>query len=279
MKIGITTGGYIDGLGVEKGFKKMREHGYQSLDFQTFMNTENELYQMDEADWKKYLLFVRQNADDNNIEISQTHGPWRCPIHDYTDEERSERFEKMSRAIVGTRLLGCKSFVIHNIMPFGNDDTDYEKAIEMNREYFTRLLRVAIDNDVVICLENMPFGRQALAKPQDMLNFVKSFNSPNMRMCLDTGHAACLGISPAKAVRQIGKEYLRVMHVHDTEPLRDRHWLPGDGVIDWVDFANALKEINFEGTVSLETCARDDDPTELERKQLDLVNRVRKIAE
>jgi sugar phosphate isomerase/epimerase len=54
-------------------------------------------------------------------------------------------------------------------------------------------------------------------------------------------------------VRLIGKEYLAVLHVHDNNGRSDLHWNPYTGVIDWDDFSAALREIDFAGTVSLET--------------------------
>ncbi len=168
----------------------------------------------------------------------------------------------MARAIRGTRALGCENFVVHNIMPYGEKDEDKDKVIDINHDFFGRLLRVAEENEVCICLENMPFLNQCLAKPEDMLSLVKSFDSPLMRMCLDTGHAVLFGISCADAVRKIGKEYLKALHVHDNDGTRDQHLFPGEGVIDWKDFFSALKEIDFEGCVSLETFPNEDEGLE-----------------
>jgi sugar phosphate isomerase/epimerase len=52
-------------------------------------------------------------------------------------------------------------------------------------------------------------------------------------------------------VRLLGS-YLAVLHVHDNDGERDRHWLPGLGIVDWEAFMHALVEIGFEGTLSLE---------------------------
>jgi len=105
---------------------------------------------------------------------------------------------------------------------------------------------------VVICLENMPFPCQCLARPRQTLEFVRSFDSEWLRVCLDTGHCAVLGLSAGDSVRLIGKEYLWALHVHDNDGLRDRHLPMRDGVLDWTDFGNALQEIGFEGTLSSE---------------------------
>ena len=63
-----------------------------------------------------------------------------------------------------------------------------------------------------------------------------------------------------------GKELLRVLHVHDNDGHGDRHWLPYTGVIDWDDFSNALEEIGFEGSLSLETHIPNSVPDGAERE-------------
>ena len=279
MKIGITTGGYLHRYGYEKGLERMRAHGYETLDYGDFSDTETPLFAGTESEFEKTLSAQRDQITAAGIEISQVHGPWRWPMHDETPENRAERFEKMAKSIRGTAVLGCKHFVIHNIMPFGGVDTDPVAAVKMNEEFFGNLLRIAEEYKVIICMENMPFLQQALAKPADMLAFVKRFDSPYMRMCLDTGHCSVHGLSPADAVRTIGKDYLCVMHVHDNDGKGDRHWLPYTGVIDWDDYAKALVEIGYEGSVSLETNVSGDPGKEdLTEAELALAHSALRIA-
>ena len=104
-------------------------------------------------------------------------------------------------------------------------------------------------------------------------------NHPLFKICLDTGHCAVFGESPADAVRLIGKEYLRVLHVHDNDGKNDRHWLPYNGVIDWADFSLALAEIGYEGTLSLETRAPARIPADiLEPQEIALFHMGKKLA-
>ena len=105
----------------------------------------------------------------------------------------------------------------------------------------------------MIALENMPFLQLILSTPEQVLDFVKEFDSPYFRVCLDTGHAAVFGLSAGDSVRKIGREYLACLHVHDNVGAHDYHWLPYRGVTDWADFSGALHEIGFDGTLSLET--------------------------
>lgn len=254
MKTGIADNAYLYLGSHAAAFERMKQHGYDCTDYQGLIHTDTELFAMDAAGFERTLLGVRRDAENAGIEIYQAHGPWRWPPQDTTPEERAERFEKMSRSILGCQILGCPNFIIHPIMPFGDwQDPEPDKLWEMNLEFFSRLCEVARAHDTVICFENMPMTALSLSTPEQILRFVKMIDSPYMRVCLDTGHCSVFGLSPADAVRLFGKEYLRALHVHDNDGRADRHMLPGEGVIDWEDFARALAEIDCECPVSIET--------------------------
>ncbi len=259
MKIGIVSYAYIDRYGYEKGTEGLKRHGYECIDysshsFPNLVDTNHEIFSLSEADFEKTLRREGELYKNAGILISQTHGPWRYPPRDSTKEERAERFEKMAKAIRATAYLGCENMVIHPLMPFGShSDAEPQVQWDINLEFMSRLAEIGREHGVTVCFENMPFRELPLSPVKEILRMVKAVNNDYFKVCLDTGHCAVLGDSPAEAVRLLGKENLRVMHVHDNNGERDYHWLPGTGVIDWNDFAAALAEIGFEGTVSLET--------------------------
>lgn len=280
MKTGIVDTAYLYLGSHAEAFARMKQHGYDCTDYQHLVDTDNALFAMDATGFERTLLAVRRDAQNAGIEIYQAHGPWRWPPQDQTPEDRAERFEKMSRAILGCEILGCPNFIIHPIMPFGDwQDPEPERLWEMNLEFFSRLCDVARAHGRVICFENMPMTALSLSTPEQILRFVKQIDSPNMRVCLDTGHCAVFGISPADAVRLLGKEYLRALHVHDNDGKADRHMLPGQGVIDWEDFARALAEIDCQCPVSLETSVGGKIPADQrEDAEKELANTALKMA-
>lgn len=279
MKIGISNS-LRKVYGNREGLQRLRTLGFECIDYQNFTNTEQELYCISDAEFEKQLCEERKLIEEIGLEISQTHGPWRYPPHDATPEERAERFEKMSKAIWGTAILGCKNFVIHPIMPFTTVDTLHEQETwELNLEFMGRLCEVARQNDVIICFENMPMIKFSLATPEAILRVVKQINSPNFKVCLDTGHCLTRGIQPADGVRQIGKEYLQVLHVHDNNGHNDFHWLPYNGIGDWEEFTKALLDIGFEGSLSLETCVSPRLPLDIrEHAEIALFQLAAKLA-
>ncbi len=242
--------------GYRKGLANMRAWGYDAIDFQELVETEtNELFHMSPKQLAKRLATIRKLADDNGISVWQVHGPWRFPPKDGTEADLAERLEKMRRVLEATVMLGSRNMVIHPIMPFGlmeKNSAQRRQAWEMNRDFFGKLIETAAKLDVVVSLENMPFSHLGLARPEPMLRFIREMDSPWLKFCLDTGHCYCLGDAPDEAVRLAGRECLQTMHVHDNFGDLDRHLPPFFGGIDWEAFRKSLKDIGFQGALSLE---------------------------
>lgn len=260
MKIGTSSTGYFKAVPNTGDFARMKRHGFDCVDFQSFGDAENELFTCSNAEFEQKLKFIRENAKESGIEIFQSHGPWRYPLQDTTAEDRAKRFKEMTKALYGAALLGCKYLVIHPLMPYGwQSDPEPEKLWEINLRYFTLLTREARKSGTVLCLENTPMPALSLAWPDDILKFVKEIDSPFMRVCLDTGHCAVFG-QPSDAVRLLGKEYLCTLHVHDNNGREDLHWLPYTGVTDWGAFCHALRDIGFDGVMSIEASVKGTYP-------------------
>ena len=252
MKTGQMVSFPLDGRAAEAAFAHLRGLGYDCADLQTFVNTETEWFSAPDRlrRWREAGRIAR----DCGIELSQIHGPWRFPPRDASEADRRERFDRMAQALEGAAAVDAPVMVVHNIMPFGcEENPDPDRFMDLNRGFFSRLLERAKACGVVIALENMPFPGLILSSPAQVLAFVREFRSPYMKACLDTGHAAVLGLSAGESARLIGREALACLHVHDNDGRRDLHWLPCQGVIDWEDFSRALSQIGFEGSFSLET--------------------------
>lgn len=255
MRIGmiVDKNGY-ERFGDEK-YKKLKEHGYDAADY-NMSDTETYLYEASEEDALLFLEKEKRLAREAGIEISQVHGPWTWPIREVTEEGRNERLHNMQKSIRYTAMLGCKNWVIHPHMPFDIKDigTGHEQmTYEKNIAFFRELLKVAKENDVTICLENMPMREFSLSMPDRILDIVKEIDDDNFKICLDTGHVAAFKeLSVGDVVRKLGK-YIRTFHIHDTIFDNDIHMMPYFGVIDWENFIASLRDINYDGVFSLET--------------------------
>ena len=280
MKIGTTNSAYTY-LGEAQGAKRAKKHGFDGFDYQYFVNTETEYFKLSASEFEKKTLEFKNIYESEGIIVHQTHGTWRYPPKDFEPDDRAERFEAMSKSIYGTAVLGSKNFIIHPIMPYGaNSPEDPDGMKAMNIEFFGRLCDVAEKYGITVCYENMPFPNLPIASVAQILDTVKQLNRDNFKVCLDTGHCAVFGHDAGEAVKMIGKDYLYALHVHDNDGKSDYHWLPHTGVINWDSFKNALRDINYDGVLSLETSIKRKDipENEWESKEIELANVAKRLA-
>ena len=118
--------------------------------------TENKIFHVSEEEFVATLRREREIIEANGLFVNQTHGAWRWPAQDFSEYDRAERYAAMEKGVRGTALLGAPYFVIHCIMPFGeNNPAHKEELWQMNVEYFSRLCKVAEEVGVTICFEPM----------------------------------------------------------------------------------------------------------------------------
>lgn len=280
LKYGITETAYTDYYGFEAGIRRMAEHGYCGLDYQEFINTETPLFEKSARAFEQYLLEQRKIIEEAGLTVYQAHGPWRWPPRDSTPEDRAERMEKIRRSLEGTAALGCSRFVYHPLLPFGKNDMDHaDETWSVNLPFMQEMADYAAGLGITVCLENMPWPEFSIAKTSEILEMIRAVNRPNFKFCLDTGHCAITGDSPADCVRLAGKEQLEALHIHDNDGKRDLHLLPFSKSIDFTAFGKALYEIGFDGVVSLESLFCKNLPSRLrEAEEKLLVEKIRYIA-
>ena len=250
MKIGTR----IIGNGQYDMYGLLQRCGFHCADL-NLADTNALIYNVDENEAMRLIQKEKEVSKRYGIKINQVHGPWQYPIKDDTVEGRTERMDKMKKAVRFTAALSCKYIVIHPIMPFGIEDLINDMAQQtliLNKEFFGELLEEAKKYNVILCLENMPFENFSLSKPSEILRFVNNMNCDSLKICFDTGHAAVFNNeNVADAVRKLGNE-IKTLHVHDTRLGLDLHLPPTFGVIDWKAFVKALNDIGFDGVFSLE---------------------------
>ena len=109
-------------------------------------------------------------------------------------------------------------------------------------ETLAGVVKRAEDEGVVIVIENIEDK-----DPQDRVALAQSFDSPAVKVSLDTGHAHCAyGVSGAPPVDYyVGAAgaMLSHVHLHDGDGFADRHWKIGQGSIQWPSVFKALAEL------------------------------------
>src|SRR5205814_5729748 len=106
------------------------------------------------------------------------------------------------------------------------------------------------------------------------LELIEQIDSPAVGLNFDIGHAYCVGDEPAPTIRRLAP-YIRHFHLEDIAATRVHHHLvPGEGAIDFAATFQAIRQIGYDGWLTIELYPYVDDPDAAARTALE---RVRKI--
>ena len=254
LKIGIRSDAYFGFDNFEDGMRLMKEHGYDGFDYQGLASVpKSPLYKMSDAEMKAYLTKVKESAKANGLEIYQLHGALPCV--DFADEEGCQtQIKHFKTSIVGAKYLGCPKVVVHPFMPYlDRGGLIVEKEIALNIRLFKQLAPFAREHGVAVCIENVAVPKEvALSYIENVKRVLDEVDDEYIKACLDTGHFEAVGRDICGAICLLGK-HLAALHVHDSAFGQDRHNLPFQGLVDWDGFTRGLKQVGFDGVMSLET--------------------------
>lgn len=196
----------------------------------------------------------------------------RLGIHGPFDGFQLNSRDPQVRALAGRRLrqalefgaeLGATHMVIHSPLIFfgspflpqgaGWDLADHIASVQATLE---PIVPFAEQLGCMLVIENI------LDKnPAPLLAIIRAFDSPVVRMSLDTGHAFIThqagGPPPDQWVREAG-DLLAHLHLQDSDGQIDRHWSPGDGAINWFALFEALGTLTHRPRLILEVRNKDE---------------------
>ncbi len=190
------------------------------------------------------------------------HTAWYLPVASPYPELREAAIKELERCIKVFRDLGVDRMNLHPHTKVPLHDDDWISA--QNVDTLARLVHVGRRLGVRIMLENMPhFSRAAQLKP--IFDAV-----PEAGLLLDVGHAN-LDTPYNRSEELLAHFGDRLMHVHvsDNRGGHDDLHLPlGVGTINWLRAVRLLKNVGYDGTVTIEVFGDDDDYLVMSRKKL-----------
>jgi len=95
----------------------------------------------------------------------------------------------------------------------------------------------------------------------EVAEILRRVDHPRLGANLDVGHAVCAGEDPVESIRMLGPAIWN-LHLEDIRGRKHHHLVPGEGDIDFGRVFAALREVGYNGyvTVELYTCVdRADD--------------------
>lgn len=136
--------------------------------------------------------------------------------------------------------IGIDKFIVH---PSGEPIEEGERAerLKCSKASLYELVAYAKQKQVTIAVEDLP--RSCLGRNSEELLKLTDVDE-SLRICFDTNHL--LGEDIADFIRAVGKRIVTT-HISDYDFVNERHWLPGEGRLDWQAVARELKNAGYNG--------------------------------
>lgn len=173
-------------------------------------------------------------------------------------EVRQKSLEVTAAALQRAAWLGCDSLlfvpgvVTSPIVP--SEHVRYDVAMERATETVKRLLDVAEQVAVDLCLENVWNG--LFYSPLELKHFIESFQSSRLGVYFDVGNVLGYHQYPPHWIELLGSHIKRV-HVKDFR--HDFNWegsysfcMLGEGDVPWPETMTALRSIGYDRTLVAE---------------------------
>lgn len=217
----------------EQLFKDYEEAGISAMEISYNLETTNEY---DFALAKSY-------ADKYGIELWSLHLPFMpFSIIDISKPELAESsLEYYSKMLLkANREAGITRFVVH---PSGERIAveDRPTRLATAKKYLEKLADVAKRVDSIILVEDLP--RLCLANNSDEILYLTEGHD-SLKVVFDTNHL--LNEKLEDFIRKVGSR-IASTHISDYDFVDEKHWLPGEGMIDWTMLYNELKAVGYDG--------------------------------
>ena len=206
------------------------------------------------ADIKREMESFGLSFCDSHLPYSE-HQNLNCPY----PEERKSLALRIKMYMTIAAYFGVDTMTCH----LGNDvlypDIPMQTHIDRACSMLEAILPEAEKLNITLCLENI-FVRSST--PEILLDLVKKFDSPNLALCFDAGHANTMEKGHL-VPDSIGYRYWKLSeteppwedsivklkrmlpyvvnaHLHDNGGIGDHHNMPGNGNINWREILPVL---------------------------------------
>lgn len=240
MKLGINLFLWADDMhdGLMPVLESLKRIGYDGV--------EVPIFDLDEAQWRRW----GRRLDDLGLE--RTANTVIAPEHNPLSPDRSVResaYRHMQSVIdccvaVGSPLLcGPHQVALGVFTGSGPTEAEWSRSVE----HLRRVAEYAAGAGVTLAEEVVNrFELYHVNTLDEGIRLVDEVGHPNCRIHFDTFHAHIEEKNPAEAVRRAGH---RIAHVHISE--NDRG-VPGTGSVAWNATFDALRDINYDGWLTVE---------------------------
>jgi len=109
--------------------------------------------------------------------------------------------------------------------------------------------QIAGSNGIGLLVE--PRVGEVVANSDAMLRMIEQVNDDNLGVILDIGHQYAQKELIPLSIEKLGR-HMKYVHIADNDGRDNRHFVPGNGTVDWDEVFRLLKRRGFEGYFSVD---------------------------
>lgn len=203
--------------------------------------------------------------------MNQAH--WKFPLSSPDPAVVAQSIKGMEVSLQNAHFWGADTVLL--VPAVVTKDIGYREAWDRSIKAIRKLLPLAEKLKVIIAVENV--WNKFLVSPREFAEYVDQFKSPWVRAYFDVGNIVLYGF-PQDWVRVLGKRIVK-LHFKDFSFRRDPaikktvadFCALREGDIDWKAVHQALTEIGFKGTATVELPGGDEAYLREVSRRVDLI--------
>ena len=223
-------------------FQMARDAGFEAIECPTTP---------DAAAAEELLAASRKTALPIHSVMNSEH--WRSPLSSADPAVVEKSLDGMRTSLRNAKMWGADTVLL--VPAVVNPETTYAQAWERSQRQIRKLIPLAEEAKVIIGIEEV--WNKFLLSPLEFARYVDEFASPWIRAYFDIGNVAIQGY-PQDWIRTLGKRIVK-LHFKDFSFKRSvAEFTPLlEGEIDWRAVHDALADIGFQGTGTVELSGGD----------------------
>ncbi|MGI6199836.1 MAG: sugar phosphate isomerase/epimerase family protein [Christensenellales bacterium] len=252
---------YFGDLTPEQALTELTEEGFYAAE----LSDEHSAALFGRGDPEKVGAAFGAYARELGMDLPQGHLILQCDI---CGPDARRTLDTLKGWLAMYQAIGIQNAVLH----VGAYDTTASPAqiLDMRVSALTELTGFLRGSEMAICLENIGTCPQA----EDLMALIDAVDSPNLAVCLDTGHLHIAHGNQRAFILRVGK-HLRALHIADNQGETDQHMAPyGRGDIPWPEVMAALREVGYNGLFNLEIPGENSAPLPVRRAKLRYIRQL-----
>ncbi|MFO0877995.1 MAG: sugar phosphate isomerase/epimerase family protein [Gemmataceae bacterium] len=277
MKFAFSTNAYLN-YSFAEAVTRLARLGYPAVEIMADVPHAWPAFMLDEQKQALRDALARNQLQISNINAFMMHAvndprqrywypSWIEPDRHY----RQIRIDHTKRALTLARELGAPCITTEPGGPV-EPGTSWKDALKLFVEMIKPVAEHAEKEGVLLLVEPEP--GLLIETCEQFLEFMSHIDSPAVAMNYDIGHAYCVKDDPATTIPQVAR-YIRHFHLEDIAPTRvHAHLIPGEGAIDFAAALRAIRDMRYDGWITIELYPYVANPDEAARLALERVTAI-----